>query len=317
MDVQKFREAMGEVGLSEYTDKMLGLARNAVRITCESADESEIGVGQSKIGGMPDLPAGVAWPEWVPPVYPRQPGFFARLFGKTQPIEPEPAEPQPLGFVAQFNLAEVASFDLEKRLPDSGMLYFFYDAKEQPWGYDPAQRGGWRVIYYPGDTSSLVRAEAPAELDKKSVFKACRPVFSTKQMMPNWESALVEAAGITDRQVFSYNDAAAEAEGETDEFADECGTKLLGYPDQVQNPDMMAEAQFASNGLLPGPEATNDPRAQELRKGILQWRLLFQLDSEDAAGMHWVDAGSLFFWIREEDLARRDFENVWLVLQCC
>ncbi len=29
-----------------------------------------------------------------------------------------------------------------------------------------------------------------------------------------------------------------------------------------------------------------------------------------------TDAGLLYFWIREQDARRRDFDKVWLILQC-
>jgi uncharacterized protein YwqG len=30
----------------------------------------------------------------------------------------------------------------------------------------------------------------------------------------------------------------------------------------------------------------------------------------------WGDCGMLYFWIRRDDLARRDFSGAWVVLQC-
>jgi uncharacterized protein YwqG len=53
-----------------------------------------------------------------------------------------------------------------------------------------------------------------------------------------------------------------------------------------------------------------------LENGRSDWLLLFQLDSDDAAKMMWGDAGRLYFWITKQDLARRDFSNVWMILQC-
>ena len=32
--------------------------------------------------------------------------------------------------------------------------------------------------------------------------------------------------------------------------------------------------------------------------------------------MMWGDVGKLYFWIRKQDLARRDFSNVWMIMQC-
>jgi len=31
----------------------------------------------------------------------------------------------------------------------------------------------------------------------------------------------------------------------------------------------------------------------------------------------WGDVGSIYFWIKQQDLAARKFDDVWLVFQCC
>jgi uncharacterized protein YwqG len=57
--------------------------------------------------------------------------------------------------------------------------------------------------------------------------------------------------------------------------------------------------------------------AAELKAGSMDWHLLLQVDSEQAAGMMWGDVGRLYYWIRSKDLKAGNFDNVWLVLQCC
>jgi uncharacterized protein YwqG len=93
--------------------------------------------------------------------------------------------------------------------------------------------------------------------------------------------------------------------------------RLLGHPDHVQG-DMQVECQLVTNGLEWGaPSGYRDPRAVSLRPGAGDWRLLLQVDSEEAAGMMWGDAGRVYFWIRREDLLARDFDRSWLILRCC
>jgi uncharacterized protein YwqG len=48
----------------------------------------------------------------------------------------------------------------------------------------------------------------------------------------------------------------------------------------------------------------------------LEWRLLLQVPSADAAGMMWGDVGCLYYWIRQDDLAARRFDRSWMILQC-
>jgi len=80
---------------------------------------------------------------------------------------------------------------------------------------------------------------------------------------------------------------------------------------------MELESQLVSNGLYCGDETGyNDPRAAALAEGAADWVLLLQVDTDDDAGMMWGDCGLIYFWIRREDLARRDFSNVWMILQC-
>jgi len=47
-----------------------------------------------------------------------------------------------------------------------------------------------------------------------------------------------------------------------------------------------------------------------------EWKLLAQIDTDDDAGWMWGDAGSLYFGIRNADLARSDLDRAWMVLQC-
>jgi uncharacterized protein YwqG len=39
--------------------------------------------------------------------------------------------------------------------------------------------------------------------------------------------------------------------------------------------------------------------------------------ANERTGMSWGDYGRIYYMIRESDLRRRNFADVWLVLQCC
>ena len=49
----------------------------------------------------------------------------------------------------------------------------------------------------------------------------------------------------------------------------------------------------AMNQKEESPDGYSDPRAASLKSGAARWRLLFQVDSEDASGMMWGDVGRL------------------------
>lgn len=80
---------------------------------------------------------------------------------------------------------------------------------------------------------------------------------------------------------------------------------------------MQLQCQLVSNGLYCGdPSGYNDPRAKELESGASQWRLLLQVDTDEESEMMWGDCGRLYFWIRDEDLRKRNFGAVWMILEC-
>jgi uncharacterized protein YwqG len=54
---------------------------------------------------------------------------------------------------------------------------------------------------------------------------------------------------------------------------------------------------------------------QVLAEGVDDWLLLFQVDTDDNTKMTWGDVGMLYFWIRRQDLKRRRFDRVWVILE--
>ncbi len=92
---------------------------------------------------------------------------------------------------------------------------------------------------------------------------------------------------------------------------------LGGYCDPVQGADMDLECQLVSNGLYCGDETGyKGKRFKELKAGRVEWTLLLQIDSDDDVDMMWEDCGILYFWIRESDLKAKNFDKVWMILQC-
>src|SRR5688572_18157064 len=60
----------------------------------------------------------------------------------------------------------------------------------------------------------------------------------------------------------------------------------------------------------------NDPREFETYKGE-EYRLLFQMDTDDEAGIMWGDCGVANFFISEQDLASKNFSRVLYNWDCC
>jgi uncharacterized protein YwqG len=124
----------------------------------------------SKIGGVPTLPSELSWPIW---------------------------KGEPLAFLAQLDLAEIPKEVVPPWLPRNGLLFFFYDKEQSTWGFDPADRGSWRVLYSKQSTSE-VEAEPAEEVDL--VYETTPIEFKQILSRPSWERMELDTRQLTDRE---------------------------------------------------------------------------------------------------------------------
>jgi uncharacterized protein YwqG len=288
----KIRDLIHSNDLSRHAESIQGFMKNAINLQPILPAKGEpVGIGRSKFGGLPDLPPTMDWPMW---------------------------KGQPLSLIGQFNMAEVAPLDSDKILPQAGLLYFFYEANEQTWGFDPAERGAWRTLYFDGTESQLSRKTKPPFQYSGSVpesdFNECSITFSKGVSLPGPDSSLVDSLSLTGKECDNYEEFledVAELNGDGPAYH-----HLLGYPQQIQG-EMELECQLVSHGVYCGdPSGYRDSSRSQLEEGAREWRLLLQVDSDDDVGMMWGDVGRIYFWIRDRDLKSRNFDNVWFVLQC-
>jgi uncharacterized protein YwqG len=212
----------------------------------------------------------------------------------------------PLGFLAQIDLAELAAVQRIDWLPESGDLLFFYDMKEQPWGFDPQYRGAWAVVYLPAAGARTQRAE-PARLPEESSLSWGNIELRRVNTFPSDSLKKLELSIEEEEKLAQYREAL---------FGKGPQHQVGGAADPIQN-EMELECQLAANGLYCGDSTGyKDPRAKALEAGAADWRLLLQFDTDDAAGVMWGDCGRLYFWIREQDARAKRFDRAWLILQC-
>ena len=251
-----------------------------------SIEPGKAGVGQSKLGGTPDLPRDV------------------QLFQGRAPLD----------FLLQINLGEAFSEDHSASLPKCGLLSFFYDLQEQPWGYDPRKLNGFCVHYTPGGVALGPTVMARPELK----LLECRIKLRAGLTLPHLGSRIYrefeKRANLNDEESEAYFDYSKKTERFGQSKA--ANHHLLGHSDNVQG-DMQLEAQLVTNGLYCGNQTGyKDPRRQNLEVDADDWILLLQLDSDDTGEFMWGDAGMLYYWIRKQVLAEDRFDRIWMALQC-
>jgi uncharacterized protein YwqG len=279
---QDWRSALAENGLTRYAPALAKLVRPAIELRTRGVALEALAVGASRIGGAPDLPARFRWPTYQ---------------GKH------------LAFVAQIDLAEVARVMPDGPLPKRGELWFFYAWDQEQWGFDPKDAGS-SVVHYEAD-ARLVRRAPPDDVPAEGRFAPCAVTLRAYDDIPDGTDARNPTAGADETTQGRYDDArgAVTSAGATSH-------KLLGYPEPIQDA-MELECAMVTNGVYMGDANGNQhPRFKELDATKYDWRLLLQLDSDEAAHMMWGDAGRLYFWIRDQDLRDRRFDKAWMILQC-
>ncbi len=168
--VEDIAAAIAEFGLSRVSGGLCRLIQESIRLEAARCGAEELTLGESRIGGLPDLPEGWTWPSW---------------------------NGQDLAFVAQINLAEVARLGPAGCLPPRGILYFFYDPKQRVWGFDPADQGAWRVLFYDGAADALMGQAEPQSLDEEAIYEPCRLRLSVESTLPPAESPCLSGLGFT------------------------------------------------------------------------------------------------------------------------
>jgi uncharacterized protein YwqG len=234
----------------------------------------------SHFGGAPNLPSSVRWPE--------KNGFK-------------------LTFLARISLTEVQHALPLSWLPQAGALLFFYDLDKQPWGFDPKDRGSFAVMQVP----DLPAIERPMQPGADSTIPRRYVSFRQIDVIPSAESGFVESLKLTEPEWETIDVLSDIAYGGKTKH------QISGAPYPIQGNHMDLESQLASNGVYCGDsEGYKSEQALQLKEGRANWRLLFQMDSDDDLGVMWGDGGMLYFWIEEREVLKGNFSNAWLILQC-
>ena len=252
------------------------------------ATGAEASSGGCRYGGLPRVPPGTRWPR--------------------------AASGKPLAFIGQLDFAGLAAAGAAlPQLPREGLLAFFFDLVAHPWGLEPSNRSGWRLLFTP-QAADAVSIEPPEDLPERVRL---RPV--SLQPEPGWSLPDVEDA----YSPMQHADAHA-LEG--DPFGDYAALKerltggmyahqVAGHASWVQG-DGREAALIASRGLDVNALLLEPGGVETLQREARAWSLLWQVPSDTDAGLQWVGDGTAYVLLRDEDLAAHRFDAAWVLPQC-
>ncbi len=197
----KTKEDIGKVfkafDLESKLDVFKPLIRSKIDFELVPSSDDNIKIGQSKIGGKPDLANTKNWP--------------ATNANKH------------LSFIGQLNCDELKEFDKDRLLPNEGLISFFYCADQDAWGFDPKDIDRYRVIYTEL-TDNLERIDFPEDLEEYSIFQPNKLKFDSSLSLPGWEYDSIDGV-LSDKEMDNYIEISSGVENQ-----------ILGYANCIQGP---------------------------------------------------------------------------------
>lgn len=254
---------------------------------------------QSKFGGFPSVESEIfQWPSY---------------------------QGNPLAFLGQIDLAEMASILQFEWMPSSGQLLFFYDIIEQCSGRDPTECESWRVIYQQNPDNV---AQFPDDLDIEAKFTERFITGAVEYRLPPYADHvhIHNANYALDKPAFQelMDLKAVESEAETPYY------QFGGYPTDPNYGSARMDAHLAFHGLkmfyqdvgalndlmqgtpLPGSCSalyTSDD-ALKIETSAEDWELLLQLDTDNE--FIFGDGYKLFFYVQKTKAKENNFEDCWI-----
>ncbi|MGI4875690.1 MAG: YwqG family protein [Janthinobacterium lividum] len=264
-------------GLAAYWPAFQDKLQPCIRLRYSLVEDAAVAVGASKLGGLPDLPPGTAWPTF---------------------------DGLPLSFLGQLNLAELPDAEVRNLLPQQGMLSFFHSVTN-----DDYEKSPHAVVLSPVPASELACRPQPADWpDGEEVFKTGALAMAVEQSLPSDMGEYARAV---------FHDAPPSEWSSYCELAEpdnsrETTNKVFGYAARNLDDDLEVVAEIIYAGRdATGWQAYADQLSVPEKTAIADnWLLLLQLDYNDDLGMGFGDMDQFYFWIRKTDLANRDFTKV-------
>lgn len=276
-----------DTNLETYLDGILQTAHPSLSLVIdETTEENELAVGVSKLGGRPDMPAGMTWP-----------------------VHTE----QALWFIGQIRLDEMDFTNIDDDIPPHGMLYFFY-RDDYPLNQPLRLWESWRWAVFYSTTSDPIALERRAWPDSigSGMYRPCRWRPKPELTIPSFDShAAYYVLNL------SWNDLAGPQQVvihnylKLEDKVQQLGKghrqhQMFGHPSPIQGRVFVAAEEFARQST----------ERIGFTEQLAEWRLLLQVDTDDRAGMMFGDVGRLYYCIRHTDLAAARFDKTVCIMEC-
>ena len=263
--------------------------RSSIRLKTNGLTNNKI--GQTKLGGRPDLPINSSWPK----------SSFNNQY---------------YSFLGQVNLKEISVFDDKHILPNKGIFYFFFNL-------DSGDDG---VLIF-SNQIELERKEFPPEFSvKKKSFlrrlftgrkenlklKESAVEFTKEFFLPSWDSLLMEKIHLElqadIKPIDSFSEGLSEELEKNGDTEDTPNHHLLGFYNGIQH-------EYLEFECIDDIDVDKEMLLVNIEKAF-KWKLLMQFDTDEHLDLCWADGGRIYFFIHEDDLKKHNFNNIRVTADC-
>ena len=276
-NVELLDELINRYGLQKRRGAIHQIAQQTVLLRTKSSDESDIPLGATKIGGLPDLPPETDWPVYN--------------------------DEKPLTFIAQIDLSEIAKHEITVTgLPTQGTLLLFSvwgwlgggndgNDGEYFWNFlgDGEGQNGWTIMLISEPGQELVRCQPPNGVEP-------------------FPSAAVEAVSILSLPNTRREPSIASLDWSDDEYKnfDEMQTDYRSIQKGYWLKNMAPDSGYHSLG---GYAVFQQEFPEELLE--MNSTMLLQISSDRLTDMCWEDGGDLTFYANTDALQKGKLEQLW------
>ena len=272
---------------NEDRDRLINMIRPTIGAKTQALVDDDIIIGNSKIGGLPDLPAEFKWP-----------------FHKETPML----------FCAQYNLAELSLYDEADLLPDEGFFYVFLASSDSPEEFRGMQIP-FKFIY--SRNTKVNRTEYPAGINKDQIIKTAAIKYFELLTIPHWQNyKFLEFEE-------KYNDFYSSIVGPIESFMTEKLKyeldnfhQVLGHDRSIQS-SVVYEFAAMELGLYLAESSVYRARWNDILEHSKTYELLLQIDCEDEnTDLSKIgDTGAFYFGLSKKDLVNHNFDNIQMSFQ--
>lgn len=352
--LEELGASLASAGVSAADQRtLLNMALPAMAFQTKAADDKDIAIGASKIGGAPDLSPGFEWPVRGPTVMGDASlegirlvneqmkartfaeGYFTEeqyVAGIAQTQSELDAKSKvyhgqaPLAFVMQLDLESLATVGtVDPGWPREGRLLVFYDMIVRPWfARDDQKRPLFQVIHDMTPKPALERRAAPDLGYPLVAFSEgdARATPLLRNHMPAARIVPVFTYTLPDNKtqpMFSRSYELGRDVPQTKWNEDTpahvgASNRLGGWPELIQNDMRIELAARDLNEVIPTSSvAAYSAAVERLAPEAAKWTLLLQIGDYD--NDVWDLNGLYYIWIKREHLKVPDFSKAEMIYQ--